>query len=77
MNQQNPPFENNAPTYPIYQGAYRAVETPQTAWKSAPAAVRFAVWVWAISVIASLAGAAILIVLFAVGLNLAILGGSR
>ena len=53
------------------------VNMPQTAWKSAPAAVRFAVWVWAISVIASLAGVAILVVLFAVGLNLAILGGSR
>ena len=46
------------------------------AWQSIPSAVRFAVWVWAISVIASLAGAAILLVLFAIGINAAILGGN-
>lgn len=42
------------------------------AWQSVPKPVRFAVWVWAVMVIAGAVGAALLLLLVIVGANLAV-----
>jgi hypothetical protein len=48
---------------PTYKPTYVAA-TPPTAWQSLPSAVRFAVWVWTVCMIASVVGAAIFAVLW-------------
>ena len=63
------------PGQPEYKPPIAITYVPRDAWESAPKAVRFAVWVWAISVIAGLALAAVFMVLFAIGMNVAMLGG--
>lgn len=52
---------------------YQTQYVPPTAWQSAPVAVRFAVWVWAVAVIAGVAGAIVGLVTWAIVL-LATLG---
>ena len=48
------------------------VNMPQSAWQSLPSAVRFAIWLWTISVIVGFVGAIIMGVLFALGMGLAL-----
>lgn len=58
--------------YPQFQHELEVIPAP-TAWKSVPGAVRVAVWVWAISILLSLAMAVVLGVLFLLGFYAAIL----
>ncbi|MGH3382345.1 MAG: hypothetical protein ACRDP6_47215 [Actinoallomurus sp.] len=50
------------------------IRTPLTPWKSIPGAVRFAVWVWAVSVIASIAATAVVVLLVVATGGLGVLG---
>ena len=64
------------PNRPPFEGGPQSTEPrplavipmPPTAWQSIPSPVRFAAWVWAISVIVGVAGAALFAVLFVLGL---------
>ena len=67
----NPPFENGPQSFQQYSQdnlpAGEFIAAP-TAWQSIPSPVRFAAWVWAISVILSVAGAVLFAVLMVLGL---------
>jgi hypothetical protein len=45
---------------------------PPTAWQSAPGAVRFAVWLWAISVIVGFVAGVVVLVAFLLGAGFAL-----
>lgn len=53
---------------------YQAQYVPPTAWQSLPGPVRFAVWVWAVMVIAGAVGAALVLLAVVVGFNAAVWG---
>ena len=54
----------------------QVAKRPPTAWESVPSGVRFAVWVWAVSVIAAVVGGVLFLALFVIGINIAMLGGN-
>jgi hypothetical protein len=59
---------SNQQQYPQSLGTARVVDPTPSAWKSIPEAVRFAVWVWAISVILGIVGAILFGVVFVIGM---------
>ena len=64
----NPPYEGGPKFTEQYNLPAVELIAPPTAWQSIPSPVRFAAWVWAISVIVGVAGAALFAVLFVLGL---------
>ena len=67
-NPKDPQFQSAIKQIPQQFTPPRGSVLPGTpAWQSIPSAVRFAVWVWAISVIVSVAGAVIVALLFMLG----------
>lgn len=67
-------FKDASVATPVYdvQPAFHEITAAPTAWKSIPTPIRFVVWVWAISVILGLIGAAVAVLVWVLAFGAAI-----